>query len=107
LRRCWPTHLPPPLLSSFKDASLGAAREAAPEFERALLISERVPDWRQRAEAVAAAGLNVDGKKLGTLWAHEIKQAGFVLGAYTINEAAEARASSRWASIASSPTRRM
>jgi glycerophosphoryl diester phosphodiesterase len=92
LRRCWPTHLPPPLLSSFKDASLGAAREAAPEFARALLISKPVPDWRQRAETVAAVGLNVDGKKLGTSWAHEIKQAGFVLGVYTINEAAEARA---------------
>ena len=25
LRRCWPAHLPPPLLSSFKDAALAAA----------------------------------------------------------------------------------
>ncbi|MGH8432454.1 MAG: glycerophosphodiester phosphodiesterase family protein, partial [Solimonas sp.] len=38
LRRCWPSHLPPPLLSSFKDASLAAARETAPEFARAILI---------------------------------------------------------------------
>jgi len=31
LRRSWPAQLPPPLLSSFKDASLAAARDAAPE----------------------------------------------------------------------------
>ncbi len=37
---CWPAQLPAPLLSSFKDASLAAAREAAPEFARALLIDE-------------------------------------------------------------------
>src|SRR5262249_55325482 len=46
LRRCWPNHLPPPLLSSFKDASLAAARAAAPEFARALLLDEFVADWR-------------------------------------------------------------
>ena len=38
LRRCWPSHLPQPLLSSFKDASLAAAYQTAPEFARALLI---------------------------------------------------------------------
>lgn len=92
LRRHWPAHLPPPLLSSFKDVSLAAAREAAPEFARALLIGEQVPDWRQRAEAVAAIGLNVNGHKLGALWAHDIKQAGYKLGAYTIDDPVEARA---------------
>jgi glycerophosphoryl diester phosphodiesterase len=52
LRRCWPAHLPQPLLSSFKDASLAAAHAAAPEFARALLIGRLADDWRQRAEAV-------------------------------------------------------
>ncbi len=92
LRRCWPAHLPSPLLSSFKDDALAAAFERAPQFARALLISEQVPEWRRRAEAVRAAGLNVNGRKLGALWAYEIKKAGFALGVYTINDAAEARA---------------
>ena len=34
LRTHWPAHLPTPLLSSFKDAALVAALEAAPEFPR-------------------------------------------------------------------------
>ena len=92
LRRCWPARLPPPLLSSFKDVALAEARAVAPEFARALLISERVDDWQQRTEAVAALGVNVNGQKLGALWAHDIKRSGYALGAYTINDAVEARA---------------
>jgi len=92
LRRCWPSHLPPPLLSSFKDASLGAARAAAPEFARALLIGELADDWRQRAEAVAATGINTDGKHLTAVRAVEIRKAGYALGVYTINDGDVAKA---------------
>jgi glycerophosphoryl diester phosphodiesterase len=92
LRRAWPAHLPPPLLSSFKDTALAAARAAAPDYARALLISELVLDWRERAAALGAVGINVNGHKLGALWAHDIKRAGFALSAYTIDDAVEARA---------------
>jgi glycerophosphoryl diester phosphodiesterase len=92
LRRCWPSSLPVPLLSSFKQASLAAAREAAPELARALLIGELAADWRSRAEAVAAAGINTNGKKLSIERAGEVKQAGLALGVYTINDASQARA---------------
>jgi glycerophosphoryl diester phosphodiesterase len=92
LQRCWPAHLPPPLLSSFKDASLVAARDAAPEFARAILIDKFVEDWRMRAEAVGALGVNTNAKKLTAPWCCAIKQSGFALGVYTIDEPAVARA---------------
>lgn len=92
LRRCWPAHLPEPLLSSFKDASLAAAYGVAPEFVRAILIDEVRADWRTRAEAVGALGVNTNGEKLTASWACAIKQAGFALGAYTIDDPAMARA---------------
>jgi glycerophosphoryl diester phosphodiesterase len=92
LRRCWPSHLPQPLLSSFKDASLAAAHAAAPEFARALLIVELADDWRPRAEAVAAAGINTDGKRLTAVRAVEIHNAGYALGVYTINDGDVAKA---------------
>jgi glycerophosphoryl diester phosphodiesterase len=93
LRRCWPAHLPQPLLSSFKDASLAAARAAGPEFARALLIGRLADDdWRQRAEAVAAAGINTDGTRLTAVRAVEIRRAGYALGVYTINDGDVARA---------------
>jgi len=92
LRRCWPSTLPPPLLSSFKHDSLAAAREAAPEFARAILIGELNDDWRVRADAVGAVGINTDGKKLAPARARDVKQAGFALCVYTIDDPAQARA---------------
>jgi glycerophosphoryl diester phosphodiesterase len=92
LRRCWPAALPAPLLSSFKDASLKAAQAAAPEFARALLVGELGEDWRARAEAVGAVGMNVGRRKLTAEGALAIKRAGYVLSVWTVNDPDEARA---------------
>lgn len=91
LRTHWPAHLPTPLLSSFQDASLVAALEAAPEFPRAILIGELQDDWRVRAEAVGAVGVNTNGAKLTAARAGEIKAAGYLLSVYTINDPTKAR----------------
>jgi glycerophosphoryl diester phosphodiesterase len=91
LRAHWPAHLPTPLLSSFKDAALAAALDAAPEYPRAILIDELRDDWRSRAQAVGAVGVNTNGKKLTAGRAAEIKAAGYLLSAYTINDPAKAR----------------
>ncbi len=80
------------MLSSFKDASLAAAYQAAPEFARALLIEQVADDWRTRAEAVAATGINTDGKRLTAVRAVEIRKAGYALGVYTINDGDVAKA---------------
>ncbi|SKA32343.1 glycerophosphoryl diester phosphodiesterase [Enhydrobacter aerosaccus] len=91
LRRQWPATLPAPLLSSFKDTSLSAARDAAPEFARAILIDEIANDWRARAEAVGAVGVNTNGKRLTVPRAVEIRKAGYLLSVYTINDGEVAR----------------
>ncbi len=91
LRRCWPASLPPPLLSSFKDVSLLAAREAAPEFDRAILLGEIGDDWGRRAEAVGAAGVNTNGLRLNLARAEEGHAAGLALSVYTINDSRQAR----------------
>jgi glycerophosphoryl diester phosphodiesterase len=92
LRRFWPASLPPPLLSSFKDASLIAAKEAAPEYARALLTSELGETWLARAKAAGVAGMNVGGKKLTVLGMTAIKRAGYVLSVWTVNDPDDARA---------------
>jgi glycerophosphoryl diester phosphodiesterase len=92
LRRCWPASLPAPLLSSFKPASLVAARDAAPEFARAILLGEIERNWRARAEEVGAVGVNADGRKLTAVAAVEIRKAGFALSVYTVNDGDVARA---------------
>ena len=92
LRRAWPAGLPPPLLSSFKDVSLAAARDVAPEFDRALLIDDLQDGWRSRTDAVGAVGVNTSGKRLTAPRAVEIRAAGFALSVYTINDGAVAKA---------------
>jgi glycerophosphoryl diester phosphodiesterase len=91
LRRCWPSSLPAPMLSSFKDASLAAALKTAPEYVRASLIDEIKDEWLARAKAVQAVGINTSGKRLTAPQAVAIKKAGFILGVYTINEGDVAR----------------
>jgi|KBSSwiStaDraftv2_1062776.scaffolds.fasta_scaffold44189_2 glycerophosphoryl diester phosphodiesterase len=91
LDRRWPDTAPLPLISSFADASLAAARDAAPRFPRALLLREVVEGWDRRAAALSAVGLNVAGKDLTATQARAIKSAGYLLGAYTINDGALAK----------------
>ena len=73
------------------EASLRAARQAAPEFARALLVEELADDWPSRAEAVGAAGMNVGGKKLTAGRAAEVKRAGLALSVWTVNDPADAQ----------------
>jgi glycerophosphoryl diester phosphodiesterase len=86
LRRCWPAQLPQPLLSSFKAVSLVAAREAAPEFARAILLGKIEEDWQARTEEVGAVGVNTNGLKLTAPQAVDIKKAGYALSLYTIDD---------------------
>ena len=91
LRRHWPRHLPPPLLSSFKDAALAAAKAVAPEYARALLVSEVKEDWQTRAKAVDAVGMNVGSRRLTAAAVTAIKRAGYLLAVWTVNDPEEAR----------------
>ena len=54
----------PPLLSSFSEAALAAARKAAPELPRALLL-ERVPaDWKERLARLECSALDCDYREV-------------------------------------------
>ncbi|MDP2374039.1 glycerophosphodiester phosphodiesterase family protein [Reyranella sp.] len=92
LRRCWPASLPPPLLSSFKAASLVAARDAAPEFARAILLGRIEENWRTRTQEVGAVGVNTNGAKLTAPQAVDIRKAGYALSVYTIDDGDVAKA---------------
>ncbi len=53
-RRC------PPLLSSFSEAALDAAREAAPELPRAYLGEQLPDDWRERVMRLGCIALDLE-----------------------------------------------
>ena len=94
LRARWPKSLPTPLVSSFKEASLAALREVAPELPRGLLVSEVPRDWRTRAEALGCATIHCNHKRLQRALARDIIAAGFPLLAYTVND--RVRAEELW-----------
>ena len=79
-----------PLLSSFSQVALEAAREVAPQLPRAFLMSELPPDWERRAREVDALALHVNQRHLTKEQAQAVKAAGFGLFCYTVNEPARA-----------------
>lgn len=85
-----------PLLSSFSELALEAAREVAPEVPRALLMSELPPDWERRARAVEAVAIHANHRHLTPELARAVRAAGFGLFCYTVNEPARARELLGW-----------
>lgn len=92
----WPRDQPIPLLSSFKDQALAAARAAGPRWPRALIVGRVGPTWLSRLRAAGATTLNVDGWRLQAHQAARIKAAGLGLGVWTIDEPAQARKLRAW-----------
>ena len=85
-----------PLLSSFSELALEAAREVAPEVPRALLMSELPPDWERRVQAVGAVAVHVNHRHLTAELARAVKEAGLALFCYTVNEPARAKELFGW-----------
>lgn len=92
----WPEGLPPPLLSSFKPQALAAARNAAPGLPRGYLLGRVGRDWRKEAEALGCVSIHCNQRTLDRKTAAEIRQAGFRLLSYTVNEASRARLLFGW-----------
>jgi len=85
-----------PLLSSFSEAALAAAREAAPGLPRAWLTETLPPDWEARARALDAVAIHTDHTTLTAAQAAAVKAAGFGLFCYTVNAPDRARTLFGW-----------
>jgi len=92
----WPACLPPPLLSSFKTEALGAARDAAPHIERALLVFKAPRDWRARLVGLGCTALHCRHEDLTSTRARAVVRAGFFLRCFTVNEPLRAKALYAW-----------
>ena len=85
-----------PLLSSFSAVALGAARDAAPDLPRAFLLDQIPDDWQAQATELGAQAIHTNHKLLTAALAGEIKQAGFGLFCYTVNDVVRARQLLDW-----------
>ncbi len=92
----WPASLPAPLISSFQEDALAGFREVAPDFDRAF-ISFRVPrDWRKRMQCSGCVALHCLGKHLTEKRVAAIRNAGYTLRCFTINDVALGRQLLDW-----------
>ncbi len=85
-----------PLFSSFKKPALLAARAAAPDIPRGFLIDQVPANWRDELESVGAVSLHTNHKHLTPELARAVKDAGYWLFCYTVNEPARAREILAW-----------
>jgi len=85
-RELWRGAALPPILSSFSEVALAAARDATPELERALLL-EKVPgDWKARLKCLGCCAIDPDYRELNARLVGEARGSGYRVLTYTPND---------------------
>jgi glycerophosphoryl diester phosphodiesterase len=84
------------VLSSFKRASLEAARDAAPHIPRGYLAEELGRTWRADVEALGCVAVHPGWKLLTRQQVRDIKDAGLKALVWTVNEPERARELVAW-----------
>ena len=85
-----------PLLSSFAPEALAAARASAPDLPRGLLVGPVPVDWEEQVDALGCVSLHCSHKHLTQALARSVKDAGYWLFCYTVNDPRRARALFDW-----------
>jgi glycerophosphoryl diester phosphodiesterase len=95
-RALWSGAPLPPLLSSFQPAALAAAREAVPELARGALTKSIPPDWESSMQKLGCVSLHCDHRMLLPQQARAVRDAGYWLLCYTVNDPEIARVLFGW-----------
>ncbi|AEG69393.1 glycerophosphodiester phosphodiesterase [Ralstonia solanacearum] len=90
VRSLWAGAGVPPLLSSFSEEALVAARETAPELPRALLLDTLPTDWLDRLRALDCVALDANHRALTPEVIAAAHTEGFRVCCYTVNDAERA-----------------
>jgi len=85
-----------PLLSSFSEVALAAAKAAVPELLRAMLCEEVPPDWKDRLSRLGCVALDTDYRKLDEAIVVAAHRAGYKVLTYTPNDAAIVSRLAEW-----------
>jgi glycerophosphoryl diester phosphodiesterase len=88
--------LPPILISSFLADAVAAAARLAPLVPRGMLWRKLPRSWRKSAAALGCATIHLGQDSLTEAAVAMIRDAGYPLLAYTVNEAARARQLFEW-----------
>lgn len=94
--RLWQGAKTLPLISSFRRAALVAAHETAPDFPLGWLVDRIEPGWQQQLAELGCVSLNCNQAHLTEAQARQIKDAGYWLFCWTVNDPADARRLFDW-----------
>ncbi len=89
--RLWAGQAVPPLLSSFQTDALQAARDAAPQLPRALLLDGLSDGWFEQAEALGCVAVVTHFAQMDAAVIAHLHGAGRRALVYTVNDTAEVR----------------
>jgi len=92
----WAEAVDKPLLSSFSEGALAAARKAVPELPRAWLTEELPADWRERAARHGCAALDVKHTLLDEALVRTIHETGLRVATWTANDPARVASLLAW-----------
>jgi len=92
----WRGAVRPPVLSSFSPVALAAARDAAPELPRGLLVGRIPPHWRELMQDLECVALHCNHRALNKRLAAQIHAAGYAILAWTVNDRRGARKLFAW-----------
>nr|WP_041474328.1 glycerophosphodiester phosphodiesterase [Erwinia sp. Ejp617] len=85
-----------PLLSSFSFQALEAARQAAPELPRGLLLDQWEEHWQEMTTALDCTSIHLNHRLLNAERVSLLKRAGLRILAYTVNKPERARELLHW-----------
>lgn len=85
-----------PLLSSFSFQALEAARQAAPELPRGLLLDQWEAQWQEMTTALDCTSIHLNHQLLNAERVSQLKQAGLRILVYTVNRPERARELLHW-----------
>ncbi len=86
----------PILISSFSADSLAAARHAAPQIPRGFLTLRFFRDWATRMRELECATFHVLDRRLTETRVRAVREAGYRVLAFTVNDPARARELLSW-----------
>ncbi|AEI77570.1 glycerophosphoryl diester phosphodiesterase UgpQ [Cupriavidus necator N-1] len=86
----------PPLLSSFSEDALAAARRVAPDLPRALLLDKLPVDWLDRLRELDCVALDANHRVLNAKVIADAHAAGFRVLSYTVNDPERAEQLLAW-----------
>jgi glycerophosphoryl diester phosphodiesterase len=82
----WRSAVAPPLLSSFSEAALAAARAEGSHWPRALLLKDRPPDWLERCLGLDCVAIDLHERWVDVSLVQAAHRAGLRVLTYTVND---------------------